>query len=53
MKPTLIDVLIISLAVAFIIIGIHQTMTIGFEQAYWLIMIALTLFFLYNYRRRK
>lgn len=47
------DVIYLSLAVAFIIIGIHQVMTVGFGNGYWAIMIALVFFFLYNLRRRK
>jgi hypothetical protein len=47
------DVILLSLAVAFIIIGIHQVMTVGFGNGYWAIMIALVFFFLYNLRRRK
>ncbi len=49
----LIDTILLSLAVAFLIIGIHQTMTVGFGNAYWAIMLALLLFFLINLRRRK
>ena len=47
------EVLLLSLAVAFIIIGIHQVMTVGFGNAYWALMAALLFFFLYNLRRRK
>lgn len=49
----LIDTILLSLAVAFLIIGIHQTMTVGFGNAYWAVMLALLLFFLINLRRRK
>lgn len=49
----LIDSILLSLAVAFLIIGIHQIMTVGFGNAYWAIMLALLLFFLLNLRRRK
>jgi hypothetical protein len=47
------DVLILSLAVVFIIIGIHQTMTLGFGRAYWAIMLATILFFVFNLRKKK
>lgn len=47
------EVLLLSLAVVFIIIGIHQVMTVGFGKAYWALMGALLFFFLYNLRRRK
>lgn len=49
----LIDVLILSLAVVFVIISIHQSMVAGFKESYWAVMIALLLFFVYNYRKRK
>ena len=47
------DVILLSLAVAFIIMGVHQVMTAGFGHAYWALMLALVFFFLYNLRRRK
>jgi hypothetical protein len=47
------DVIILSLAVVFIIIGIHQTMTAGLANSYWAIMLATVLFFLYSLRKRK
>jgi len=47
------DVILIALAVVFLIIGIDQTIRTGFANAYWSIMIALILFFVYNLRKRK
>jgi hypothetical protein len=47
------DVLILSVAVVFAIIGIHQTMVLGFEKAYWALMLALILYFVYNLRKKK
>jgi hypothetical protein len=47
------DVLIISLAVVFIIIGIHQVITVGLGNAYWAIMLALILLFVFNLRKRS
>jgi hypothetical protein len=47
------DIIILSLAVAFLIIGIHQTMTLGISQAYWALMITLILFFVLNLRRAR
>jgi len=47
------DVIFLSLAVAFVIIGIHQVINVGFENGYWAIMLALVFFFLYNLRKRK
>lgn len=47
------DVLLLSLALGFSIIGVHQVMTVGFANGYWAIMLALVFFFLFNLRRRK
>jgi hypothetical protein len=49
----LIDVLLLSFAVAFLIIGIHQTMTLGFGKAYWAIMLSVILYFVYILRKKK
>lgn len=47
------DIIILSLAVGFLIIGIHQIMTVGFGNAYWAVMLSLVLFFLLNLRKSK
>jgi hypothetical protein len=47
------DIIILSLAVGFLIIGIHQTMALGFGQAYWVLMLTLILFFWFTYRKGK
>ncbi|MBT1690145.1 hypothetical protein [Dawidia soli] len=47
------DIIILSLAVAFLIIGIHQTMTLGFGQAYWALMLTMVLFFVIVLRKKK
>ncbi len=47
------DVIILSLAVVFIIIGIYEVMAYGAGQAYWAIMLAVLLFFYYSYRKRQ
>jgi hypothetical protein len=47
------DVLILSVAVVFAIIGIHQTMVIGIQHSYWALMLALILYFVYNLRKEK
>lgn len=47
------DVILLSLSFAFIIIGVHQTINVGFGNAYWAIMLALVFFFIFNLRRRK
>lgn len=49
----LLDVVLLSLAAGFVIIGIYEVMTLGIGHAYWAIMLSLILFFIYNYRKRK
>ncbi|HTE34805.1 MAG TPA: hypothetical protein VK666_30720 [Chryseolinea sp.] len=49
----LVDVLVLSLAVAFLIIGIHQTMTAGIGNAYWAIMLSVALYFVFILRKKK
>lgn len=49
----LMDVLLLSLAAFFIIIGIYEVMTVGIGQAYLYIMISTVLFFYYTLRKRK
>jgi hypothetical protein len=47
------SVILISLAVAFLIIGVHQIMTVGFGKAYWAIMLALIFFFVFNLKKGR
>jgi hypothetical protein len=47
------QIIILSLAVVFLVIGIDQTMVQGFASGYWAIMLALILFFVFNLRRQK
>jgi hypothetical protein len=48
-----VDVLLLSLAAVFIIIGIYEIMAFGLGHAYWAIMLSVSFFFLYSYRKRK
>lgn len=41
-------IIILALATGFLIIGIHQTITLGFEVSYWIFMISLSLLFLFR-----
>jgi hypothetical protein len=47
------DVILLSLSVAFIIMGIHQNMTVGFGNAYWLIMLSCVFLFIYLFRKNS
>jgi hypothetical protein len=47
------DALLISFALALIIIGIHQSMTSGVESSYPIFMFAVAFLFWFQYRRIK
>jgi amino acid permease len=47
------DAILLSLSVALLIIGIHQTMVLGFQKAYWAIMLAIVFFFFYTLKKGK
>lgn len=49
----LVDVLLLSLAVVFIIVGAYEVMTVGLGNAYWALMLSLILFFAYSIRKRS
>ena len=49
----LINSILLSLAVAFVIIGIYEMMAVGVGEGYWAIMLSIALFFLYVYRKKK
>ena len=48
-----INMLLLSLSVVLLIIGIHQTISLGFGQGYWAIMLSIALFLYYMYRKRS
>ena len=45
------DVILLSLTIAFMIMGVHQVMRVGFGNAYWALMLALVILFLYKLSR--
>jgi hypothetical protein len=49
----LVNSLLLSLATAFIIIGIYEMMALGVGKGYWAVMLSIAFFFLYLYRKRK
>lgn len=49
----LFDVIIFSLAVVLFIIGVHQTIMVGFSYSYWLFMLCTGLLLWYNYRKNS
>jgi amino acid permease len=57
----LIDIILLSLSAGFLIIGVHQlivitnneNITVGFTQSYWVFMLSISLFLLYQLRKKK
>jgi hypothetical protein len=49
-KPNFI---LLGLAFAFFVIGIHQSITVGFEYSYWIFMLSISLLLLHKYLRQK
>jgi amino acid permease len=47
------DIILLSLAFVFFIIGVHQIMTLGFMQGYWAMMVFIVFYFWFNYRKKK
>ena len=47
------DIILLSLAVVFVIIGVYEIMTLGFAKGYWAVMASFAFLFFYNYRKRK
>lgn len=47
------ETILFSLAVAFLIIGVHQTFTVGILQSYWIFMLSIALLLLFKLRRNK
>ncbi len=45
------DMILFSLAVAFTIIGIHQSMVNGIAASYWIFMLVFSALIAYNYRK--
>ena len=49
----LVDSILLSLAVAFFIIGVHQGFTVGLAPSYWLFMLSTGLWLAFAVRRRS
>lgn len=49
----LLDAILFSVALALIVVGIHQTMVLGIEFSYSLFMFAVGLLFWFQLRRNK
>lgn len=53
MKSTLFGIVTITLSAGFFIIGLHQTMTLGFPYSYWIFMLSISLLLLYKFKKDK
>jgi uncharacterized membrane protein len=49
----LLDIILLSLAVVFVIIGIYEIMVLGPANGYWAVALALVFLFGYQIRRNK
>jgi len=49
----LVDALLLSLSLALMIVGIHQTVTQGVEASYAIFMFAVALLFWFQYRKMQ
>jgi hypothetical protein len=47
------NVITLYLAFAIFIIGIHQSITVGFEYSYWIFMLSISLLLLHRYLKQK
>ncbi len=47
------DILLLGLTLAFLIIGVDQTLVLGFSQAYWAFMMAFVTFFAFTLRKAR
>jgi len=45
------DIILLSLSAAFVIIGTHQTITLGITASYPIFMLSVALLFWYKYRQ--
>ena len=41
------------ISLALLIIGVHQTFTVGFYESYWLFMLSLVLFFVFRMMKKE
>ncbi|MEN8248940.1 MAG: hypothetical protein ABFS32_08410 [Bacteroidota bacterium] len=48
-----IDIVILSLSIVALIVAIHQTVTNGFGESYWIYMISISLILYHQVRRAK
>ena len=47
------DTILLTLAAAFLLIGVYEIVTKGLSFAYWSLMLAVIFFFWFSYRKRR
>jgi len=45
--------IILSLIIVGLIIGTHQTITVGFQESYWIFMLTFAIYLVFAYYRGK
>ena len=51
-KPVTKNFIWLALAFALFVIGIHQSLTVGFEYSYWIFMLSISLLLLHRYKSK-
>lgn len=46
-------IIVLTLAAGFFLIGLHQTMGVGFGESYWIFMFSISLLLLYKIIKDK
>lgn len=49
---TAVQSILLSLSLGLLIVGAHQTFTVGFFESYWLFMLSLILLFFYSWLKK-
>lgn len=49
----LLDAILLSLSAGLFIIGVHQSMTVGIMESYFIFMLAVALLFVYKLKKRS
>jgi len=49
----LINIIQLSVIIVGFIIGVHQSITVGFQESYWIFMLTFVLYLIYAYQKGK
>ncbi len=50
---SLLQIIILTFSAVLFLIGLHQTMTLGFMYSYWIFMLSISLILLYKLKKNK